>query len=200
MNANRLLILLGWLAVLGCRGDKAPPPIPAPSEGGGTAAETRLFEDREDLSLRRYRGRVVVMALGRVGCNHSQQLFKKIMAVGKENPEGAVYLILHARQGLTEAKAFHEENPSTLHVVGDPSGKITDALPSQVSPSLFLFGKWGKARYIGEYEPDSYRSMTAALKAEVKPDPANSFLVTDGSGVKFFLLGPGRAERHRRDL
>jgi peroxiredoxin len=84
-----------------------------------------------------------------------------------------------------------------LHVVGDPQGRITANLPTQVTPTLFLFGKWGEVRYMGGLEAESFRTMVDALLSETKPDEKNIFLrvpLEAGEVLPAFRLNDTRGE------
>jgi hypothetical protein len=170
------LLLTGILGGCGKEGAPGPSTPGDPSSGGSkSVGGSLLFEDRETLELRPYRGRVVALASGSVGCEHSEQLFEEGLKAAKAF-EDAVFLHVHTGQSVEAAREYYKAHPPTVHVVGDPTGKIRDSLPTPVTPSFFLYGKWGKLRYVGAFAWDSFRSMMTALSKETQPEEKNVFL------------------------
>ena len=82
-----LTLLLLTAAGNGCgSGNPEASPAPSPGSEGEPAMQALLFENRETLSLRPYRGRVVAIASGTIGCEHSQEMFERDYGVTEAHP------------------------------------------------------------------------------------------------------------------
>jgi peroxiredoxin len=176
----QMFLPLGALAVLlsACVG-KSPPAPPAANPGQPAVATPvkPLFEDREALDLRPYRGRVVVLELGVVGCDLTGEVYEQLRKIHKELGKDAAFVKVDCGQSVKEKEIqeYYLKNPAGFDVFGDPTGNIGLALPSQAMPTLYLFNKWGTNVYFGGYDEASFRKMVGALKAESKPLPENLF-------------------------
>jgi len=147
--------------------DAGPAPAAAPAKP--------LFEDREELDLRAYRGRVVVLELGVVGCEMTGEVYDHLRRLHPELGKSAAFVKLDCGQSVKETKEFYDKNPAGFDVIGDPSGKIGLSMRSTAMPTLYLYNKWGQNVYFGGFEEASFRKMVSALAAETRPLKENFF-------------------------
>jgi peroxiredoxin len=177
-----------------------------PDEGAdqGDASATILFEDRKALSLDSFRGKVVALELGGVGCPLTETFYKALLDLREEYPKGVEFIRVDYNQSVKQTAGYYKKHPPSFHVLGDPSGAIGKSLPSQAYPTMYLFGKWGKMRYMGGFEPASFRSMLNRLLAEEGMSEKNFFLdrkMGKGDILPVFKLPDlSGAERELADL
>jgi peroxiredoxin len=160
-------------------------------ENSGTAAP--ILEDRESLDLDGYLGKVLAIELGGVGCPLTGEIYLELLELRKEYPGDVAFLRVDFGQSIEETRRYYEKYPPSFDVIGDPSGNIGKSFPSQAFPTLYLYGKWGRMRYMGGYEPGPFRSMINRLLMEKSADPANFFtkkLLDKGDLIPAFRL-PG---------
>lgn len=153
--------------------------------------EERIFEDRQELPLRPWRGKVVVLELGCVGCPLTAEIYGHLNRLRAGLPADVVVVRVDHGQSIERTRGFYEAQPPAIHVVGDPSGAIGRALPSQAMPTLYLFGKWGQQRFQGGFKEAEFLSMVEALRAETKPLDENFFradVVGAGDALPEFTL------------
>ncbi|MHC4780959.1 MAG: TlpA family protein disulfide reductase [Planctomycetota bacterium] len=188
--------VIGLILVLALVSCGKPSDIPSdngPAEkGGANPAGKPIFEDRDSLALRPFRGKIVVLELGCVGCPGSEEMYKSLLGMRQEFGSNAEFIRVDFKQTVEQNRGYYETNPPSFHIIGDPDGKIGMSLKSQAMPTLYLYGKWGLMRYAGLLKPDDFKAMTDALLAETKPDKKNYFLEkkgpVKGSGLIDFTL------------
>ncbi len=195
---SRKLVLAFALAIaLSSCSKQDPAPGPAQganqSEIGQAAPRKPLFENREKLDLGMYKGRVVVLELGVVGCTLTGEVYKSINAFAKdpEFSKGLAFVRVDFGQDIGETEAFYKNNPPSFDVFGDPTGAIGKSLPSRAMPTLYIYGKWGDLRYYGGLDDEQFRKMTQTLRTEKKPMDENFWLkktLDKGSEVIDFTL------------
>jgi peroxiredoxin len=169
------LALVLTLGACGKQGVEKTGEATAAGKEAPSAAPKRLFENRDVLSLRPFRGRVVVVELACVGCPKSHEVYKTLLDLHASYAGKAEFIRVDYRQKVEDNRTYYEKNPPAFHVLGDPSGKIGLSLSSQAMPTLVLYGKWGQGRYTGLFKPETFKSMMASLLAETKPDSKNFF-------------------------
>jgi thiol-disulfide isomerase/thioredoxin len=135
-----------------------------------------IFEDRTSFDLADYLGKVLVLELATVGCPLSEEIYRALIDLREEYPDNVEFVRIDYGQSLSGTRAYYKKYPPNFHVIGDPSGKIGKSFVSQSFPTLYLFGKWGKMRYMGGFDPARFRSMANRLSAEKKENKKNFFL------------------------
>ncbi len=186
-----MLAAIAFLALASCsKGPQAPdqtaPPAPAQAAPAGP-----VVEDAEKIPFDRFRGKVLVLMLGVVGCGGTDRMYTQLLDLRKEMTQGVEFLRIDYQQSVAETKEYYKEKPPTFAILGDPSGKIGDSLPSQAMPTLFVASKWGEIRYTGGLKHEALKKMVDALRDELKPNPANFFkdqVLGKGDMLKGFKL------------
>ena len=150
--------------------------LAAPLDETGSRADAFIFEDRETFDLGDYEGKVLVLELGAVGCPLTNEIYSNLVDLRDEYDERVAFVKVDFGQSLKQNSEYYKKNEPNFHVIGDPSGKIGKLFPSQAYPTLYLFGKWGKMRFMGGFESGAFRSMVNRLAAEKKVNEKNFFL------------------------
>lgn len=149
---------------------------PAADPRGEESGTPLLFEDRKEFAMGMFKGKVVVLELASVGCPLSGEIYEALVELRDEYPDNVEFLRIDHGQSVASTRDYYKKHPPNIHVIGDPTGKIGKAFPSQVFPTLYLFGKWGRMRFMGGYDPASFRSMINKVAVEKKPNEKNFFL------------------------
>lgn len=177
---NLVLLLISLVTLAGISSAHSAPGGPAARDDEGEQEEQKpadlIFEDRSELDLDAYRGKVLVLELAAVGCRHSDEIYKALLTLREEYDERVEFVRLDHGQSVRRTRSYYRRNPPRIHVIGDPSRSIGKRLPSQAYPTLYLFGKWGRMRYMGGFDPAAVRSMVNRLAIEKKVNKKNFFL------------------------
>lgn len=167
---------LAFILGFGCGSDPAGEGGPTPGPGNPAPVATGpRFEDVDGLDLRPYRGRVLVLELGCVGCDGSGAALDGMMEISGGFDRTVAFVRIDHGQSTVENAEYYRGKKVPFDVLGDPSGKAGESLPSQAMPTMYLYGKWGQLRYQGGFKADKFKRMIGALAAETKPDKANFF-------------------------
>ena len=150
-----------------------------------------VFEDRKKFDLAAYRGKVLVVELGAVGCPLSGKIYEALLELREEYGDVVEFVRVDYGQSIEKTRDYYKGKKPNIHVIGDPSGKIGKSLPSQAYPTLYLFGKWSRMRFMGGLDPAAFRSMVNRLSIEKKVNEKNFFfkrVLGKGDTLRNFTL------------
>ncbi len=151
-------------------------PDPAALPGEEEEKTALLFEDRKKLEVEQFKGKVLVLELAAVGCHLSGEVYEALLELRDEYPDTVEFVRVDHGQSVEKSRAYYRKHPPNIHVIGDPTGRIGKSFPSQAFPTLYLFGKWGRMRFMGGYDPAAFRSMLNKVAVEKKINEKNFFL------------------------
>lgn len=171
MRGLAVFVLLAAMNLAGCG-------VRGPGVDEGQLERMERAPARKDItefSLSPYRGKVVLLLLGCVGCEVTAEAYHHMQELSGRYGREVAFLRVDFGQGVAETNPWYEKNPPRFEVFGDPTGAVGNALPSQAMPTLYLWGKWGQMRFSGGMDPKGMDDMISKLLAETRPDPAHFF-------------------------
>lgn len=152
--------------------------MPAPYAAKLAAQQELLPPNQSEPAFdpKEYVGRVLVVCAGNAKKAETERWLSELAQTWREGlPPGVEVVWLAVGSGPEEVADVVRRLPLPFRAWPDPTGSSAERLNHRIDPSLYVIGKWGDVRYVGDWPGAQLGRMVDLLLKE-----------TEGSDRQFF--------------